>query len=266
MQRIITLTTDFGLRDPYQGAMKGAILSVNPAAAIIDISHLVASANVLEGAFVMHFACPYFPDGSIHVGVVDPGVGSERKAILVETKRYLFIGPDNGLVSLAAKDDGIKRVIELENARYFRKEVSDTFHGRDIFGPVAAHLSLGVDPAELGRPLDNMTGLDLPGTEIDGSEIKGEIIYIDTFGNAVTNIRRDEIRNGVDFEISVKGIKLIGVKRTYSMAGKGSPVALIGSTGFLEVAVNNGSAAQALGIRVGDKVTLRAIAPRVIDR
>ena len=259
MQRIITLTTDFGLRDPYQGAMKGAILSINPAATIIDISHLVASANVLEGAFVMRFACPYFHEGSIHVGVVDPGVGSERKAILIETGRYFFIGPDNGLLTLAANDDCVKRVIALENRRYFREEVSDTFHGRDIFGPVAAYLSRGIDPLEFGRPLDAASELGVPGPHIDGSEVRGEVIYIDSFGNAVTNILGEEIRNGVDFEISLKGVVLDGVKRTYSMAEKGSPLALVGSTGYLEIAVNQGNAARALGLSVGDRVTMRQL-------
>lgn len=257
MQSPITLTTDFGLRDPYQGAMKGAVLSINPAALIIDISHLVMSANVFEGAFVMKGACQYFPQGTIHVGVVDPGVGSERKAVLVETQRFFFIGPDNGLLSLAAKDDGIKRVIELDDRRYFRKEVSDTFHGRDIFGPVAARLSLGVDPAELGRPIDGMTALDLPAPQADAGAITGEVIYIDSFGNAVTNIREEETGNGVGLEIGVKGLRLGGVYRTYSMAAQGAALALVGSTGFVEIAVNRGSAADSLGIRVGDRVTLR---------
>ncbi len=257
MKKIITLTTDFGLRDPYQGAMKGAILSIDPAAAIMDISHLVASGNVIEGAFVMRSACPYFPDGTIHAGVVDPGVGSERKAVLVQTERYFFIGPDNGLLSLAANGDGIKRVIELENRRFFRKEVSDTFHGRDVFGPVAAHLCLGIDPALLGRQLDKLSGLDLPMPVISKGMIAGEVIYIDSFGNAITNIRGKEMWNRAGLEVGIKGLKLKGVFSTYSKAPNGAAVALIGSTGLLEIAVNKGSASDALGIRVGDEVTVR---------
>lgn len=261
MERIITLTTDFGLKDPYQGAMKGAILSVNPLARIVDITHLVPPGSILEGAFVLLGAARYFPEKSIHVAVVDPGVGGDRKPILVETKRFFYIGPDNGLLSPAIREDGVVRAIELANKGYFRDEVASTFHGRDIFGPVAAYLSLGAEPGDMGRAIEKIRALELPKTVTEEGGLRGEVVYIDSFGNLISNIRREELSalDGAAVEVTVKNAALTGLKKTYGMVEKGVPAALIGSTGYLEVAVNCGSAADALGARLGDKVTVRAV-------
>lgn len=261
MNRLITLTTDFGLKDPYQGAMKGAILSVNPEARVVDITHLVAPGNITEGAFILLGACGYFPERTIHVGVVDPGVGGERKPILIETERYFFVGPDNGLFSLIARNEKIKRAIELKNTDYFLESVSSTFHGRDIFGPVAAHLSMGVEPRLFGPELKKIMALeDLPKPEKEDGLIKGEVIYIDSFGNLITNIRKEDIMayHASGIEVSIRDHTMKGLKKTYSLVDKGSPVALLSSSDHLEIAVNSGMAAQVLRAKVGDSVVFKA--------
>lgn len=256
---LITLTTDFGLKDPYQGAMKGAMLSVNRDARIIDITHLVSPGDIVEGALIMLESCGFFPEGTIHVGVVDPGVGGERRAILVETERFFFVGPDNGLFSLALRGANVRRIIHLTEKKYFRDEVSNTFHGRDIFGPVAAHLSRGVSPAEFGPEITDIRGISLPATAREKGVIAGEVIYVDSFGNIITNIEKDEALSfGEDASVELNGKKAGSLKRTYSEAPKGAQLALISSSGLLEIAVNGGDAARLFNAQVGDKVILRA--------
>lgn len=259
MRRIVTLTTDFGLKDPYVGAMKGAMLSIAPGITIVDITHLVSPGNILEGALILLQACRYFPKGTVHVGVVDPGVGSERKPLLVETEDHLFVGPDNGLFSLAARSLGMKRAIELTNKKFFLQEVSSTFHGRDIFGPVAASVAFGADPKELGPELGKIRALDIPGLERDEGGLEGEVIYVDSFGNLITNIRREDVDalGAAGCEVSIAGVSLNGIKKTYSVEEKGAPLALIGSSGYLEVAVNSGSAADFFKAGVGEKARVR---------
>ncbi len=260
MEKIITLTTDFGLKDPYQGAMKGAILSVNPFATIVDITQLISPGDILEGAIALLDAYEFFPRSTIHLGVVDPGVGSRRAPVLIETERYFFIGPDNGLFSLAAGKDRIRRVIKLTARKYFSKEISDTFHGRDIFGPVAAHLSLGVDPKEFGEVLDakELKTVEVPVPRKRKSLITGEIIHIDSFGNLLTNVKKEDVikHKGI-LEVEVNGSYIKGLKKTYSDSEKGRPVAIISSSGNLEIAVNLGTASVVLKAKVGDKVNLR---------
>ena len=261
MNRIVTLTTDFGLKDPYAGAMKGAMLSAAPDMTIVDITHLVSPGNILEGAFILLEAYRYFPRGTVHVGVVDPGVGGERKPILVEAGDYLFVGPDNGLFSLAARILGMKRAIELTEKRFFLPEVSSTFHGRDIFGPVAAHLATGTAPDAFGAELGKIRALDIPrpATEEDG--VSGEVIYEDSFGNLITNIRKQDIEplSNAGCEVLINGASLKGVRKTYAVAAIGAALALIGSSGYLEVAVNSGSATGELKAGVGEKVKVRPI-------
>lgn len=258
MARIITLTTDFGLRDPYQGAMKGAILSINPEARLIDITHLIAPGNILEGAFVMLESCGFFPRGAIHLGVIDPGVGGERRPVLIETEDYIFVGPDNGLFSLVAAQEKVRRVIHLTKKEYFRSEVSSTFHGRDIFGPVAAHLSLGADPGTFGEEVGSFNEAALPLPKKSGRAIRGEVVYIDSFGNLITNISKaDAVNLSSLIEAEVNGITIKGLKKTYCDVKKGSLVMLISSSGLLEVAVSSGKASARLKAKVGDKVLLR---------
>ncbi|MBI5642369.1 MAG: SAM-dependent chlorinase/fluorinase [Deltaproteobacteria bacterium] len=257
MDRIITLTTDFGLKDPYQGAMKGAILSINPKASIIDITHLISPGNIMEGAFILLEAYSFFPVNTIHVGVVDPGVGGERKPLLIETEKYVFVGPDNGLFSLIARNERVKRVIHLTESRYFLSEISSTFHGRDIFGPVAAHLSLDVTPPLFGKEIKKANEIDLPHPEKKGGAITGEVVYVDSFGNLITNITGDDILElGRDIEVGINGHGVKGLKRTYSDGPVGEAVSVISSGGLLEIAVNSGAASERLKASVGDKVTV----------
>lgn len=258
MNKIITITTDFGLKDPYQGAMKGAVLSINPKANLVDITHLISSGNILEGALILQDSCGFFPEGTIHVGVVDPGVGSERRPVLIETERYFYIGPDNGLFSLAIRNENIKRAIHLTEKKYFLGEVSNTFHGRDIFGPVAAHLSLGLNPEQFGVEINGLKGLDLPKPVKKDNEITGEIIYIDSFGNLITNIMAEELPENRMVDISLNGFSLKGVSKTYSSAVKGAPLAVISSSGHLEIAVNGGAAKEVLKAKIGEKVRVKA--------
>lgn len=259
MNRTVTLTTDFGLKDAYAGAMKGAMLTVAPALSIVDITHLVSPGAVLEGAFILSEACRFFPNGTVHVGVVDPGVGGRRKAILVEAGEHIFVGPDNGLLSLAVRALGMKRAFELTDESFFLPEVSSTFHGRDIFGPVAARVAAGAAPESFGAALGRIEALDLPGTALEDGGLSGEVIYVDSFGNLITNIREEEVASfgGGAVEVRIGKESIPGVRKTYGMAGKGAVLALIGSSGYLEVAVNSGSAACALGFGVGEKVMVR---------
>lgn len=265
---IITLTTDFGLKDPYLGAMKGAMLSINPKATIADISHLITPGNILEGAFVLAGAYSYFPDGAVHVGVADPGVGGGRRPILIETERYLFVGPDNGLLSLAVEREKVRRVVRLTEKKYFLKEVSSTFHGRDIFGPVAAHLTLGVSPGAFGDPLkEGPVSIGIPRPSVRNGVVKGTVIYVDSFGNLITNIKAGDLTAGLGpgykdrLEAEIKGFAIQGLSKTYSAVAKGAAAAIIGSSNHMEIAVNQGKASEVLGAQAGEGVIVRLASP-----
>lgn len=259
MRRIITLTTDFGLKDPYAGAMKGAILSINPEAVVADITHLVSPGNVIEGALVLNDAYGFFPEGTIHVGVVDPGVGGRRMPVLIETERYAFVGPDNGLFGLVVRKENVRRVVRLSRKEYFLKKVSSTFHGRDIFGPAAAHLSLGVDPGRLGDTIKRnvLKSVPFPRPRKKKGLVTGEVVRVDSFGSLLTNIRKEDIAGRGTIDANINGVRIRGLRKTYSAVGEGRPLALIGSSGNLEIAVNNGMASEVLKAGVGDKVVLR---------
>lgn len=258
MKSIITLTTDFGLTDSYTGAMKGAMLSVNPETLPVDITHGIPPGDVTAGAMVLREAAQCYPPGTVHVGVVDPGVGGSRRPVLVETERYFFVGPDNGLFSLATEADPVKRVVELTKECFFRGAVSSTFHGRDIFAPVAAHLTLGMDPALFGRPVKGLVALKAPAPVKRGGCIYGRVVSIDAFGNVITNIKKGHLPGDADaVEATVAGVVLKGLRKTYASADPGELLLLINSSGHLEVASNGGSASKALGVEKGDKVTVR---------
>lgn len=257
--RIITLTTDYGLKDSYVGAMKGAILSINPLAVITDISHLIMAGDIAEGAFTMLAACAYYPNRTIHIGVVDPGVGSSRAPLLIETDKFVFIGPDNGLLVLAAKKAKIRRVIKLTNKRYFRDDISQTFHGRDIFGPAAAHLSIGVNPDELGVKLKGKPKEpDIAHHTIKHGVVKGLIMHIDTYGNLITNIPATVLKTRTVC-VETLGCSISGIRSTYSSARGKEIIAIIGSSGLIEIAANMASAAGILNARRGDAVKIRPI-------
>ena len=242
MKRIITLTTDFGLDDYYVGAMKGVILGINPDTQIIDITHSIPKYDVIKAAFTARNIYPYFPKGTIHVVVVDPGVGGKRKPIALHSEQGIFIGPDNGVFSLIYESSKEVRIREIANVEYMLEEMSNTFHGRDIFAPVAAHISLGVDINELGEGIESPVLLDFPEPTITENEIIGEVIYTDSFGNLITNIKGDLIKGYS--RIHIDEFIIDSVASSYQDADNAELLAIIGSSGFLEISVNQGSASE----------------------
>lgn len=258
--RSITLTTDFGLRDWFAGTMKAVILRIQPQAAVVDVTHDIPPGDIRAGAFALAASCRYFPRGTTHVAVVDPGVGSARRAIAVQTPDYFFVGPDNGLLSWALATEKVKTVRALENERYFLQPVSGTFHGRDIFAPVAAHLSRGVAIQKLGPSLHDYVRLDWPVPKLARDHVRGEIVYFDRFGNAITNIRAETLHSlpKNPLYVSLTRKRLCPIAAFYQSVPPGTSVAVLGSSGFLEIAVNGGSAALRLGLRLGDAVRVQA--------
>jgi S-adenosylmethionine hydrolase len=258
--RIITLTTDFGARDWFVGTMKGVIAGLNPEATIIDLTHEIPPGDIRTGAFALRASCRFFPKGTVHVVVIDPGVGSARKGIAVKTSRYAFVAPDNGVLSWALGRERIEAAHALENQAYFLHPVSQTFHGRDIFAPVAAHLSLGVSIQKLG-PAQEVQRLAWPEPQQTQTGLHGEILYFDHFGNAITNIESATLKRLGSETLEVhRGVKrLCPVAAFYQAVPPGRPVAVPGSTGFLEIAVNGGSAAEALKLKVGTLVSVRTV-------
>lgn len=260
---IVALLTDFGWRDPYVGVMKGVILSVNPEARIIDLSHDVPAQAVLEAYFLLSNTYRYFPAGTVFVAVVDPGVGTDRAIIAVETERYLFLAPDNGLLGFLDKNGTIRRIVRVTQKKYFLHPVSNTFHGRDIFAPVAGHLSRGLDPGRLGPQTDSMVRI-APPTPCVTQEgvIRGEVVRVDHFGNLITNIPGDSLAHvGGKLEIRVGKAVLRKLCRSYGEAPKGELIAVVGSTGHLEISVNKGNAQKRTGARVGTTVRIHHVQP-----
>ncbi len=261
--RIITLTTDFGISDAYVGVMKGVILGINPNVQIVDITHAVPPQDIHEAAFLIHSAHRYFPEGTIHTVVVDPGVGSDRRAIVCQTDRASFVCPDNGTLTYLLQeiengDEQPTRVVEIENKDYFLPAVSNTFHGRDIFAPVAAHLSLAVPLGAIGPPVQNLVRLPIPMFYVSDHKLTGQIIKIDGFGNAITNIPEDALPTSMStYEIQIGQTCLTRINRAYAESEVGELLAIIGSFGMLEIAVNGGSAVERLGLKRGDSVIIR---------
>jgi len=256
---VITLLTDFGLTDPYVGSMKGVILSVHPDIHIVDITHGITPQNVDEAAFVLKNAYAYFPENTVHVVVVDPGVGTQRAVLAVQTDRYLFLAPDNGVLKYIFHEEPECRVFRVTNASYFSEHVSRTFHGRDVFAPVAAHVARGLAPEKLGEPFhDYIKGtVKKPIQETD--EISGEILYIDQFGNAVSNIDESLLTGREIKEIRIKGHTFHALCKTYHDVSTGQPLTLIGSSGTVEISVNRGHADEQLNLQTGDRVTVTFI-------
>jgi S-adenosyl-L-methionine hydrolase (adenosine-forming) len=240
--------------------MKGVILRIQPKATVVDITHEVPSGDIRGGAFALAAACRFFPRGTVHVAVVDPGVGSARKAIAVQTADAFFVGPDNGVLGWALVKQKVRAIHALENEAYFLRPVSRTFHGRDIFAPVAAHLSRGVPIRKLGPALKDSVRLDWPEPRERRGGIEGEVVYIDRFGNAITNLECG-LLPGAQWVVCGSHAarrRRCPVRPFYQAVAPNSPIALLGSSGFLEIAVNGGSAAKMLGMRVGARVLLRA--------
>lgn len=260
MARIITLTTDFGTQDAYVGAMKGVILGINADVRIVDISHEIAPQDVMEGAFVVRDAAFHFPPETIHVIVVDPGVGTPRRPVALRCREHFFIGPDNGIIPLLLDGATPDVCVELDRPTYWRGEdVSTTFHGRDIFAPAAAHLSAGVPLDRLGSKLDALTPMQWALPIADEEGVQGWVVHVDRFGNCITNVSRATIegrRGERPVKCFVGSAILEGIKQTYASVESGEPLMHYNSSEMLEVSVNSGNAAELLGIRKGDPVNI----------
>ncbi len=257
---IITLTSDFGTDDGYVGAMRGVILGICPAARIVDLSHRVAPQDIVGAALVLEVAAGYFPKGTIHLAVVDPGVGTKRRAVALRTPLYTFIGPDNGIFGLVwqmAEERFGKANLEareLREQRFFFPKVSKTFHGRDIFAPAAAHLALGASFEALGPLLTRLRPSPIPPVMPIENGLVGEIIHIDHFGNCISNIKAAELRglgSDADLTVELDGHPALALSEVFSAVESGQMLALLGSSGHLELALRDGNLAEARGIRLG---------------
>jgi len=255
---IISLLSDFGHKDPYVAEMKAVILSINPQARIVDITHEIEKFSIRMGAYVLASATPYFPPNTIHVAVVDPGVGTKRRPIIAETSRSLYVGPDNGLLMLAAHKEHIKKVYHIDNPKYMLSKVSKTFHGRDIFAPAAAHLTEGNKPSDFGPAIQDYILPEFAKPHPRNGELLGEVLHIDDFGNIVSSISAEELEKmgfhkGASLLVRLGGKTLtIRFCSAYGEVPAGTPLALIGSSNFLEVAVNQESASRIFKAKVGD--------------
>ncbi len=270
---LITLTTDFGVQDGYVGVMKGVMATIAPGVPMIDLTHLIPPQDVRSAAYVLWTALPYFPQESVHLVVVDPGVGTSRRPIAAATPWGLVVGPDNGVFSYVWEAAPPSLVVELANPRYLRDAVSNTFHGRDIFSPAAAYLARGVPLESLGPQVKDALRLPPPLLEVEKRRLRGEVLYVDHFGNCITSIgllvwdgdylQFDPVfgEDGAHLmlpagkaQVRVGGRILRGIQRTYGLVEKGEPLALVGSEGLLEIAVAQGNGAKQLGLHIGDAV------------
>ncbi len=255
---LIVWLSDFGSRDAYAGIMKGVALSVYPRLRAVDLTHDIPPQAVAVGAQVLRSAVPYFPAGTVYCAVVDPGVGSARRAVAVHTERAILVGPDNGLLAPAALLLGPRAVHAIENRALCRPAVSRTFHGRDVFAPVAAHLARGTPLARVGPALRGLQPLALPEAVIGADGVRGEVIYVDRFGNLLTNIEATTLDNfrPADLFVRVADMAVAPVRSTYAEVEPDALVAVVSSWGGVEVAVRNGDAATRLGAGVGTPVTV----------
>lgn len=253
---IITLTTDFGTKDGYVGAVKGVIKRINPDAEVVDVTHQIGSFDILGAALTLNNFYRYFPRGTIHLAVVDPGVGGGRQPLLIKSQDFCFVGPDNGVFSFVFQNETITDIVVLSNKEYFLAEPSSTFHARDIFAPVAGYLSLGVEVTEFGKTAKECHKLIIPEPKLSNKGLAGEIIHIDGFGNLVTNIAAQFLGGKKIAAITVGRRRIKSLARSYFDIKEGDPGALIGSSALLEIALNRGSAQEALKSKVGSAVTI----------
>ena len=251
---IITLVTDFGLGDAYVAVMKGVILSINAGARLIDVTHDIKQGAIVEAADILQEAFHFFPRGSVHLVVVDPGVGSSRRSIALKAEGHFFVGPDNGLFWPIFSTHKESEIFHLTRKEYFLPDVSYTFHGRDIFAPVAAYLSLGVEPGKMGEPVTDPVPLDRPQVKWEKGRLSGRAVRVDHFGNVITNIRSENLkslRKPEQAVVKIGPLVIRGIRETYSDAKAGDLLALLGSSGRLEIAVNLGRACDRLGADSG---------------
>jgi hypothetical protein len=254
---LITLTTDFGLRDPFVGIVKGVIATRAPGVRVVDVTHGIPPQDVVAGALVLRHAVPYFPRGAVHVAVVDPGVGSARRALCLETDVGCFVGPDNGLLTLAAPPGRVRRAVVLTEERFFLSPRSATFHGRDVFAPVAAALATGTDVDALGPPCSDPLPSPVPEPVVEAHRAHGEVVYVDRFGNLTTNVPDGPLLRRAR-RVRVGDVTLDAVSPSYAAVPVGAPVAVVNSWGLLEIAVRDGAARTALGCGRGAPVVVEA--------
>ena len=255
MSPLITLTTDFGTRDGYVAQMKGVILRISPKVRLIDVTHDIESFDIMEAALVIRGLWEYFPEGTVHIAVVDPGVGSKRRGIVMRLDGRFYVGPDNGLFSLVFARSHAREVREISDSNLFLQEPHPTFHGRDVFAPAAAHLSLGIAFDAVGPVVEDPVMLSIPEPIHTEVGIEGEIIHVDQFGNLTSNIESGMLFRSVD-SVQIGEWEIKGIKRFFSEVPTGAPVALINSFGFLEIAVNLGNASKDLGVQKGSRVNV----------
>ncbi|MDY6856314.1 MAG: SAM-dependent chlorinase/fluorinase [Thermodesulfobacteriota bacterium] len=256
---IITFITDFGTKDGYVGVMKGVILKINPDVRFIDISHEISAQDILEASFVLKNSYDYFPDRSIHLVVVDPGVGSKRQAVAIEGENHFFIGPDNGVFSFIYEIGRIRRVVRLNNNRYFLSNISNTFHGRDIFAPVAAYLSLGTPLEDFGPVCKDLIQVSLPQPEVEEGIITGTIIHIDRFGNLISNISEVLFTESIGrdkYTIWIGDQMIDEVQDSYCEVKQGEILAIFGSSGYLEISKRDQNAKALLGLNKGSEIRI----------
>lgn len=256
---IVTLTTDFGTSDHLVGAMKGVILNINPAARIVDMNHSVVPYDILDGALSLANAYTYFPPRTIHIVVVDPGVGTERRPILVSGEKQFFVAPDNGVLSMIYEREACT-VRHITAEHYFLNPVSPTFHGRDIFAPTAAWLSKTLQTEAFGEAVTDFVRFTMPKAKANGQGVKGVVLRVDAFGNLMTNLKAEDIPIGAlgggEIKIAVGGKQVLKFAQTFASGNPGEAIAVLGSAGYVEIAVNRGNAARTLGVNRGAEVTL----------
>ncbi|MBV8206464.1 MAG: SAM-dependent chlorinase/fluorinase [Acidobacteria bacterium] len=254
--RIITLTSDFGIADHYVGTMRGVVFSINPEARVVDISNSIPSFDVLEGALTIDQAYRYFPKGTVHLVIVDPGVGSARRPVLASAGGHFFLAPDNGVLSLVLAREG-GEVRHVTSSHYFLQPLSNTFHGRDIFAPVAAHLSKNMEAQKFGEIITDFQRFAVPRPkQISAGELRGAIIKVDKFGNLVTNVRAEEISNAQNLRISIGSQVITKLAASYAEGAPSELFCIVGSMGYVEIATNRGSAAKLCSAARGMEVTV----------
>ena len=257
------MLSDFGNRDQYVSEMRGTILSLCPSTTLVDISHEIEKFNIRRGAFVLAAVSTYFPVGTIHVAVVDPGVGGQRRCLLIDTQRAVYIGPDNGVLLPAALRDGIKETYSIENPEFMKSSISSTFHGRDVFAYTAGKIASGADVSQVGPRVSDPVSVAFAEAAASRNAINCEVLAVDSFGNIVTSATAKdlvgigvEVGNGIEMQMKRRRYRL-SLARTYSDTGEGKPILLGGSHGFLEVAINRANAARRFHVRPGDRLTFR---------
>jgi S-adenosylmethionine hydrolase len=261
MTPLITLTTDFGARDPFTGSMKGVILKINPQVQIVDISNEITPQDIWEAGYVLKSAYSHFPKGTIHLAVVDPGVGSGRRPVIVVTESYYFVGPDNGLFSLIYQEAERLRVHHITAAHYFLPNPGPTFHGRDVFAPVAGWLAKGIPSGNFGNEITDFVKLSVPAPKIVENGIEGHVVHIDRFGNVITDITFREIQQllGEDANLEsssviIAGKEIKGLKKYYAESAPGTPGAIVNSSGVLEIFMYKQNARTNLSVKRGEAV------------